>query len=183
MIATSDDPLKWIPPLVGLECWYVSTGGAAKSTFELALGEKVLRPHPLRNTAHSEAFRQFEGSVSILVWCAWRLDGSHGPLTSWDDTEQSIKERLRSLVGARIEHVDIVPNSWDISIRFSNQSCLRVFCDHVPGDPSFDGNWDLSTQTVSIAFGPGANYRIENCSSVKAVSGENPPEPGIGLES
>jgi hypothetical protein len=179
----SDELAKWIPPLVGLECWYASTGGSAKSTLQLALGEKVARPHPLRNKAHSDEFRQFEGSVNIFIWCAWRLDGSHGPLTSWDDTEQSIKERLSNLPGNRIEHVDLVPGTWDINIRFLNGLFLRVFCDHVPGDPSFDGNWDLRTQNVAIAFGPGANYRIESRSSVNAVCGENPPEPGIGRES
>lgn len=183
MNITPDDLLKHIPPLIGLDCWYVSTGGSAKSTFQLALGEKVCRLNPLKNTAHSDEFRQFEGSVNIFVWCAWRLDGSHGPLTSWDDTEQSIKDSLRNLLGNTIEHADIMPNTWDISIRFSNQLCLRVFCDHVPGDPSFDGNWDLRTQTAVIAFGPGANYKIENRSSVEAVSGKNPPTSGIRLKS
>src|SRR5258708_1968370 len=75
-----------LPSLKGIECRYVSCGGAAGSTFQLSFGGKVRRPVPLKNVGHSEEFRQFEGEVGLLVWCAWRLDAPDGPLTSWDDT-------------------------------------------------------------------------------------------------
>lgn len=152
---------RLIPSLKGLECWYVSCGGAAGSTFQLSLGGKVRRPVPLKNPAHSEEFRQFEGEAGLYVWCAWRLDGSDGPLTSWDDTEESIEAGLAQLIGSRIDSVEVVPPAWDMNLKFSNSLWLHVFCDHVPGDPSFEGNWDLRTQNVSIAVGPGTEYTTE----------------------
>jgi hypothetical protein len=152
---------RLIPSLKGLECWYVTCGGAAGSTFQVVLGGKVRRPVPLKNPAHSEDFRQFEGEVGLYVWCAWRLDGSDGPVTSWDDANGSVEAGLKKLIGSRLEFVEVVPPAWDMNIKFSNSLCLRVFCDHVPGDPSFDGNWELTTQNVVIAVGPGTRYSAE----------------------
>jgi hypothetical protein len=156
-----------IPSLKGLECWYVSSGGAASSTFQLTLGGKVRRPVPLKNPGHSEEFRQFEGEVGLFVWCAWRLDGTDGPVTSWDDTKESVEAGLEKLLGSRIDTVEVVPPAWDMNIKFSNSLCLHVFCDHVPGEPSFDGNWDLRTQKMSIAVGPGTQCRTEHRPSVQ----------------
>jgi hypothetical protein len=34
---------------------------------------------------------------------------------------------------------------WDFHLGFSNGMMLKVFCDHVPGDPSLHGNWSLTT--------------------------------------
>ena len=152
---------RLVPLLESLECWYVSTGGAAGSTFQLSLGEKIRRDIPLKNSVHSEEFRHFEGSASILVWCAWRLDSVNGPITSWDDAQQGVEEGLHKLIGQKIESVDLIPLAWDVNVTFSNGLCLRVFCDHVPGDPSFDGNWDLRIRDVIVAFGPGAKYGIK----------------------
>jgi hypothetical protein len=154
------DVQKLGPSLRGLECWYVSTGGAAGSTFQLALGDKVRRTSPLKNRAHSSEFREFEGTVSLLVWCAWRLDGSDSPVTSWDDVDHNVETGLRRLIGSRIESFDVMPPAWDLSIAFSNGLTLRVFCDHVPGDPSFEGNWDMRLRAVTYSFGPGARYAV-----------------------
>jgi|GEM_PF-4021490 hypothetical protein len=38
--------------------------------------------------------------------------------------------------------------------------CWQV-SDHVPGDPSFDGNGDLWIGNTVITFGPGAKFEIE----------------------
>jgi hypothetical protein len=150
-----------ISSLEGLACWYVSCGGAAGSSFQLALGAKVAREAPLTNPAHSEEYRRFEGEANLLVWCTWRLDGPDGPLTSSDDTTANIVTQLQKLVGATIESMTLVPPAWDLTIGFANGLMLRVFCDHVPGDPSFDGNWELSRQGVAVYVGPGARYDIE----------------------
>jgi hypothetical protein len=133
----------------------------------VALGENVPLPAPSKKTRYSNAIPQFEGQASVLIWCAWRLDGADGPLTSWDDAEQSIKAGLAKLVGSRIDTLDIAPPAWDMDITFSNSLCLRIFCDHVPGEPSFDGNWDIRTTTTSVAAGPGANIKINNRAPVE----------------
>jgi hypothetical protein len=159
-----DRPIR---SLEGLECWAVHCGGAAGSTFQLALGERRPLPAPFKKTKHAESLPQFEAEASILIWCAWRLDASAGPVTSWDDTNESVEAALTKLIGSRIDSVELIPPAWDMNIKFSNSLCLRVFCDHVPGDPSFEGNWDVRTQDVSITVGPGSAYRTEPRSCAK----------------
>ncbi len=148
--------------LRGLRCWYVSCGGCTLPTFQLALGEKVPRDAPLRNDKHSEEFRNFEGEANLLVWCSWRLDGADRPVTSSDDTGEAIVRELNGLLNAHVESILLTPPAWDLTVRFSNGLDLRVFCDHVPGDPSFDGNWELWRRDVSVVAGPGERLDIES---------------------
>ena len=155
-----------ILPLKGIKCWYVSCGGAAGSTFQLAFGEKVARSVPLKNPAHDETYRRYQGEFSLLVWCSWRLDSLEAPVTSSDDNEKLVAAGLSQLVGATIESIDVVAPAWDLNVEFSNALVLHVFCDHVPGDPSFDGNWDLFIRDVTVAVGPGARVRIDDRSQV-----------------
>jgi hypothetical protein len=74
--------MAMVDSLRELPCWYVSCGGAVGPSFQLALGNRVLRNRPLKNSAHPDEFRRFEGEANLLVWCSWRLDGSEGPRTS-----------------------------------------------------------------------------------------------------
>jgi hypothetical protein len=155
------DVMPFVQALRGQHCWYVSTGGAAGSTFELALGEKRRRDRPLRNRSHSKEFREFEGEFGLLVWCAWRLDGPDGPVTSWDDTLEHIKSQLSRLQGAKVRSASVTAGAWDLLVTFWNGLRLRVFCDHVPGDPSFDGNWELWRPDRALYVGPGNHMEFE----------------------
>lgn len=146
----------------GRRCWYVSCGGSyVGATFELALGRKIPRDHILQNDAHSDDFRHFEGEANLLVWCTWRLDGTDGPISSSDDSDQGITDGLHRLVGEMVEKVQVEMPGWDLVLRFSGDLTLRIFCDHVPGDPSFDGNWQVSLQDKTISLGPGTTCDIE----------------------
>jgi hypothetical protein len=149
--------------IVGLrkKCWYVSCGGAAGRTFQLAMGEKVRRTIPLRNPAATEEFRVYEGASNLLVWCSWRLDSSVAPLTSSDDTTEHVVDTLRGLIGRTVENVRVDVPGWDLHLQFTGGLTLHVFCDHLPGDPSFDGNWDLSLTDKMIAVGVGSNVVVE----------------------
>ncbi len=150
-----------IDSLKGLRCWYVSCGGRTLPTFQLALGDKVRRQVPLRNPGHPEEYRNYEGEANLLVWYTWRLDGANRPVTSSDDTADGIERGLMSLVNTQVESVQVITPAWDLAVRFSNGHELRVFCDHVPGDPSFDGNWYLWLRQVMVIAGPGARLVIE----------------------
>lgn len=154
------DVSETVQQIAGLECWYVSAG-AVGASFEMALGRKIAREEPLKNPTHSAEFRRFEGEANLLVWCSWRLDDLHQPLTSSDDTAESLQRELNRLVGAQVRHVAVQPPAWDMTITFSNDLTLRVFCDHLPGDPSFDGNWEVAFENTSLYVGPGAQVEIE----------------------
>jgi len=146
--------------LRSLMCWYVSCGGAAGPTFQLALGDKVPRSVPLKNMMHSETYRHFEGSANLLVWCTWRLDDATAPITSSDDETSSIERGLAKLAGAAVYEATVVPPAWDLTVQFSNGYRLSVFCDHLPGQPSFDGNWELVSRSHALYVGPGSKYSV-----------------------
>lgn len=167
--STPPDPRSLVRSLEGLRCWYVSCGGAAGSTFELALGEKIRRSEVLNNPAHPEEFRHFEGEANLLVWCSWRLDGPEGPLTSSDDASEGSVQHLARLREAKIRYAALTPNSWDLRVAFGNRLKLTVFCDHVPGDPSFDGNWELWLRGLTLFVGPGNRWEIEERQASPAV--------------
>jgi len=166
-----DDVANLAESLVGLKCSHVSCGGAAGSTIQLHLGEVVGRLIPAKEPRITGDILRYEGGV--VVWCAWRLDSSSEPLTSWDDSDESIEGKLTKLIGTVIESVELVPPAWDANIRFSGDRVLRIFSDHVPGDPSFSGNWDLRVGDFICAFGPGARYSIEETRMEIAPVGES----------
>lgn len=159
---TTDIAIELRSLLIGMPCWYASSGGNhSGSTFSLALGDKNPRQTPLANKAHSDEFRNYEGEANLLVWCTWRLDGPDAPKSSSDDTDERIQAALQGLVGARVVDAIIERPAWDMRLLFSPFHRLWLFCDHVPGDPSFDGNWELHTKSKAYYFGPGIALEVE----------------------
>ena len=147
--------------LHGLHCWHVSCGDSTLPSFQLALGGKVARRVPLRNPAQSEEYRQFEGEASLLVWCSWRLDGPEAPVTSSDDVSEAICQGLECLRGAAVLDTVVTGAAGDVRIDFAGGLRLHVFCDHLPGQPSFDGNWEVWLPEVAVFVGPGARQVVQ----------------------
>jgi len=143
--------------LVGHECWYVSAGGKTAPSFMLALGDKVARERPLTNPAQSAEFRANEGSVELLVWCAWRLQGPALVLASSDQGASGLSA-LRAIVGASVTAVLCSPPAWDLLVEFSNGLELAVFCDHVEPNASIAQNWELWSPQGYVGTGPGAEW-------------------------
>jgi hypothetical protein len=158
---------RMVSSLQALRCWYASCGGAAGAAFQLALGEKVPRRIPVKNPMHSAEYCHFEGEANLLVWCTWRLDAPDRPVTSSDDTAKALTQGLQKLVGATIESVSLTAPAWDLTLEFSNLLALRIFCDHVPGDPSFDGNWEIWARDAAAFVGPGAQHVIQTRSEAE----------------
>ena len=160
---TKDISVELRSKLIGLECWYANAGGKhVGSTFSLAFGERILREVPLSNVAHSEEYRKYEGEVNIVVWCTWRLDGRDAPESSSDDTDGGIQSGLSQLLGCRIADVIVERPAWDLRLLFVPFHRLQLFCDHVPGEPSFDGNWELYLRDEAFYFGPGTKMEKES---------------------
>jgi hypothetical protein len=147
--------------LLGKCCWDVGSGGAASSTFELALGAKVPAVQLPLGPKHSLTPRQFEGEANLLVWCSWRLDEPARPLSSSDDLVEHVQQALSRLVGTHITTVQIDLPGWDLHLDFANGLRLHVFCDHLPGDPSFDGNWELWLTDQIIAVEAGSRCEVQ----------------------
>jgi hypothetical protein len=162
MIANSTEHL---PDLVQTSlqqpCWYVSSGGAAGASFQLALGEKIPREKPLSNPGHPREYRENEGEVNLLVWCTWRLRDDQHPISSSDDSPDHVREALTRLVNASVAQVELISPAWDLRLHFSNGLVLEVFCDHLSDDASFDGNWELWLTDKVVSVGAGCDMTLE----------------------
>lgn len=136
-------------------CWCVDAGGSGGNTFGLHIGDKLPWPIPLRDGAHRDKLGDFQGEFHVIVWCTWRLDAVDKPIASSDEDPDVIAAALQVLVGKTVCSMHVAPPAWDLSIGFSGGLNLEVFCDHIPGDPSFSGNWDLAIDDIILCAGPG----------------------------
>ncbi|GAG09003.1 unnamed protein product [marine sediment metagenome] len=150
----------------GLECWHQSSGGCVGATFSLAFGARIPRKYPVTNPCETDEFRQNTGEVNLLVWCTWRLDSPQTSLASSDEMDECIGSALQALIGAKVTAVSIELPAWDLAVKFSNDQTLKVFCDHLPGDPSFDGNWEIDLPDLAYYFGPGGAMEVQERSDL-----------------
>lgn len=145
----------------GLECWNVGAGGCVGSSFSLALGKKVRRSRPLKNPTVSDEFREYEGEACLLVWCTWRLGTGEAPIASSDEESDRIAKSLQALVGQKVVRGEVSQPACDMTLTFTNGLRLNVFCDHIPGHPSYSGNWQLHVGGSILLVGPGYDWEME----------------------
>jgi hypothetical protein len=120
----------------------------------------VPRVRPLWPDAPDNPFSTHRGEVSLYVWCSWRLDGPEDALASSDQDPETFMPVLTTLVGREVTSVNVGAGACDLLVQFGDLA-LRVFCDHVLPDPSFDGNWEAVVGEIAVAVGPGHKAEIE----------------------
>jgi hypothetical protein len=126
-------------------CWYTLAGEGSGSIFQLYLGAKIPRQVPKRNEMLRDEARWNDAEYSLMVWCAWRLDGANEPMTSWlepNDNSGPMVLGLAQLEGESVVDVRLCPPAWDLEIEFSGQKTLRVFCDAIKGNERTE-NWSV----------------------------------------
>jgi hypothetical protein len=141
--------------MVGEECWHVSAGGATAPSFVLAMGAKIPRSRPLRNPAQPEEYRLNRGSVELLVWSSWRLQGVASVFATSDQGANGVAS-LKTLIGSKIKAVKCTAPAWDLWLEFSDGKQLITFSDHLEPDASIESNWELWTAGKHITAGPGS---------------------------
>lgn len=155
----------------GLPCWraYTSAGNSPG----LLLGRRVrrtiadaMKAHPRWKDLPPDSDRFFTSEVRFIAWCSWRLDGEDQPISSSDDTEESAGAAIGELAGTTLQSAKVSAPAGDLELHFSNGQCLRVFCDHVPGEPGFEGNWELRVDRLHVMVGPGASCRYSEDAEV-----------------
>ena len=113
-------------------CWYVAAGGCTGSVFKLYLGDKIPREKPVENDRLGEQARLYEPEYDIMVYCAWRLDGPDGPITSWlepNEIDGSMVNGLNKLTGESVERIQIFLPVGDMEVEFSGGKTMKIFCD------------------------------------------------------
>lgn len=139
-------------------CWraYTSLGNSPGLYF----GKKVRRA-AAESMMHSRRWMNrpdswYTGEIVFIAWCSWRLDAPDRPITSSDDDARAAAAGIERLTGRSLLASTLTPPAADVELHFSGDLTLKVFCDHVPGSPSFDGNWELQVRMSSLLIGPGS---------------------------
>jgi hypothetical protein len=145
--------------LLGRKCWRVYCGGSVGSTFQLALGRKLLR-HPGVGKRRRSRLSPYEGEFGLMVWCSWQLNSIKGAVTGSDDESPRLVEGLRLLEGKRTLRVSI-QDRWYLRIDFSGGMTLSVLPTHIGPKASFNGNWEAWTPEVCYAIGTDLTCEVE----------------------
>jgi hypothetical protein len=148
----------FVQHLIGLPIWFVNCGGAAGSSFSLALGAKVRRSSPLRNPSVSQNFREHTGEANLYVWCSWRLALGER-LASSDQEAAQFQSALHALLGSVVQSVTVALPFHDLEL-VTDTGRLQLFCDHVPPEMSYPLNWELTVPGATVSAGPGAKVEM-----------------------
>jgi len=133
---------KFLRKLKGERCWSVKGGGAASASLVLSLGEQVKRAHPLKNSTLSKEEREYEGEISVLVMCGWRLH-RRGKVVAGDSTPQEARAKLlREIQGKRLEYCSLYQATGDLKLHFQGGTVLEIVADYSPLDADTD-NWQI----------------------------------------
>lgn len=157
-----NSPNEAVQTLIGKKCWSVGYGELLACSIGLDFGARLRRLHPLRNTACSPEKREYDSEVGLILWCPWRLDGKTTPLASSDQHCDVFGKVLDELIGKTVIAAQAWPPAWDMRVRFDGDIELCVFCEYIPGDPSFDGNWDLAVRELIVSVGPGYKWELSD---------------------
>ena len=145
--------LRELAAIVGEECWGVVGGEGTGSVILLSIGERTIRPRPLRNPHLSDLVRRYDSAYSLRIGCPWRIDspsevvsGSHmvnandGPMVNG----------LASICGQNISAVVCCAPAFDLTIRFENQHALVIHCSEI----------DMAYDTCYSFGAPAGHYMV-----------------------
>lgn len=142
--------------LVGLECWSVVGGKPHSTLATFDFGQKIARKHPLHYRQLSKEQRSFYGERSLVTcFCPWRVETPDTVIGSWTeqgDNGAPLVNPLENLIGLTVERVELTRPALDLTLTFSNDLTLRLFCDQTNEQDGGDNY---------IYFAPDRSYSVE----------------------
>ncbi|MDY7093081.1 MAG: hypothetical protein SX243_08935 [Acidobacteriota bacterium] len=152
-----------IDKLKGLTCWSYVAGSGTGSVVALDFGRKIRRARPLRNPSLTEDQRTFEGEISILVECAWRVDSRTQVLGgSANDNRQGMAmlKSLGKLIGCRVADAKALAPGYDLLIDFEEGLRFEAFAVETNLEDDVD-NYSIHTEKSILTVGAGSLLREE----------------------
>jgi hypothetical protein len=123
--------------LIGKPVW--AARYCSGTTILIDLGDKVLRRKTYGIPALSEGERRYQGELTLMISCAWRveLEGAGIVSGSGDLEDEVMVSGLTKLVGQTVAEVSA--NSFlDLLVVFTGGLRLRLFCDMRADDLDYD---------------------------------------------
>lgn len=113
-------------------CWSTIAGRGTGSHVSFRFGRKLLMEKPLKNPNLSEDERKYEGEFWIFIQlAAWRLEENGVVIcgsTSPNGKGEAMLTGLKKLVGEQIDSYLLSQPVNDLSLYFTNQKVLHLFC-------------------------------------------------------
>lgn len=136
--------------LIGKECWGIVQSSGSYISFDF--GGKIPRKVPVDNENLSEDVRNFESEYSFFILCVWRIDSQNEVIFgSWTEYE-IVKENINDIIGQKITKIELSEPAFDLSITFSNNLKLVIFCDQTNVEDSND-NYNFFTPEIIYTVG------------------------------
>ena len=150
-----------VHPVIGQPCWKACLGYADE--LRLHLGARV--PY-----AHAKLAGKFHGEWDFgSRGTTWELVNSFGPVTTSDDSSETIQRHLRVLEGTTVTGFDVERTDLRLTVSFSNGCQLRLIS--IPSDDEWEmPYWELfAPNHMLLTFGPGGVWTYER-SNVPTVA-------------
>lgn len=158
-----DEFIKSLNSLVGELCWgfvpkQYSVDEYTQFVVSLHFGRKLPRAVALPDANLSRDVQKYEGSLELLIQCAWRLDSTSEVIYSCQSTlsenieEDEMLHALASIRNQKVTRVLVKEPSFDFEVEFDHGLCLRVFCDQV-NLYDMDNNYTLYVENISYTVG------------------------------
>ncbi|MEO1335146.1 MAG: hypothetical protein AAFV29_05865, partial [Myxococcota bacterium] len=134
-------------------CWSAIVGSEADFPFVLHFGEQLRRSLRLANPRLSFLQRTHEGSISLLVECAWRIDSPDRVIASCWDTFEARRDALDCLVDQNVKSMTASAPGYDLVLEMEDGHTLRCLSVETDLDRGRD-NWHLYTPQALLRIGP-----------------------------
>lgn len=142
--------------LVGLVCWSIVGGKPSGTIATFDFGQKIARRHPLHYPQLSLEQRSYYGEISLVTcFCPWRVENPDEVIGSWTERSDNgvpLMHPLENLIGLTVERVELARPALDLTLTFSRDLTLRLFCDQTNEKDGGDNY---------IYFAPDRSYSVE----------------------
>jgi hypothetical protein len=136
--------------LNGLDCWSVLPGRLGDSILTMDFGPKVPRPQRLNNQNLSEEQQLYEGTFSLYINCAWRVEAAGQVVGGWTDAtdQESLRSVIGMLPGNLVTGTDLSLQGLDLQLDLDNDAKLHLFCDQTNLQERLDNYWFFTPEAV-----------------------------------
>jgi len=119
--------------------WLIAAGKPTGSILNLGFGEREKRRVLLKNPARTPMERNFAPTISLTMFCAWRVRHGKRFIATWRDPNLRggpMLSGLEHLRDRRVIKATIAPTIADLTLRLEGGYALEVFADIRDGEES-----------------------------------------------
>ncbi len=158
-----EDLTESLQALIAKKCSRFYAGPSTGSDIDLHFGIETTICVPVSRPSLPEGLKLAQGEISLFIECAWRLDSETEVIcgsTDSNDNDGPMQRGLALVVGRVVKSVKVELPAGDLTVRFSGDIALGVFCDQTNLEEGND-NYSLHVKDRIFIVGPRGRIRSE----------------------